>query len=362
MKGFLRTTVLWAGFAVIAAAATIGLGLYNVSARIEHYPPVAWALHTTFEQNVRLRAPSSAEVPPDLADPALAAIGAGHYDTACRFCHGAPGEVQSATALSMTPQPPHITEAARAWEPNELHWIVDNGVKMSGMPHWPTETRDDDVWMVVAFLTRVDEMSAEAYAAAPPGAGDAGGAEAPELPGLGYCASCHGIDGRAGGNPHMPRLDIQSVAYLRAALHAYRSGARESGIMHHAATRVPEEWLAGLAAHYAAQRPPSAPAVAPPPAGESLASGSPDGDVPSCRACHGPWPEPRNPAFPEIAGQHEAYLITQLRLWRGHIRGGNRHQELMAKSARNLEDHQIEALAAYYAALPPALPESPEPQ
>lgn len=165
MRCFLRTTAIWAGLAALAGAATVGFGLFNVSARIGHLPPVHWALHTTFEQNVRLRAPSEAEVPANLGDPGLAAIGAGHYDSACRFCHASPGEAQSATALSMNPAPPHVSDAAASWEPNQLHWIVDNGVKMSGMPHWPTETRDDDVWAVVAFLDAVPDMGNDDYEA-----------------------------------------------------------------------------------------------------------------------------------------------------------------------------------------------------
>ncbi|WP_424932755.1 c-type cytochrome [Amaricoccus macauensis] len=356
MRCFLRTTAIWAGLAALAGAATVGFGLFNVSARIGHLPPVHWALHTTFEQNVRLRAPSEAEVPANLGDPGLAAIGAGHFDSACRFCHASPGEAQSATALSMNPAPPHVSDAAASWEPNQLHWIVDNGVKMSGMPHWPTETRDDDVWAVVAFLDAVPDMGNDDYEAM---RNAAAGESIPPVPGLGYCATCHGVDGRAGGNPHMPRLDIQNEAYLLSALETYRKGTRESGIMHHAARAVDEGMLAGLAAHYASQTPVGAPAGEGSADGEALASGSDGGDVPSCKACHGPWPEPRNPAFPEIAGQHKAYFESQLRLWRDHARVGNRHAELMALSVKELDDDQIRALAAYYAALDPIT--QPEP-
>ena len=36
----------------IAGIAIVSLGLYNVSARKEHWPGVGWALHTTFENAV----------------------------------------------------------------------------------------------------------------------------------------------------------------------------------------------------------------------------------------------------------------------------------------------------------------------
>src|SRR5690606_36215777 len=114
-----------------------------------------------------------------------------------------PGEARSATMAAMVPAPPHIESAVQRWQPNHLHWIVANGVKMSGMPHWPAQ-RDDDVWPVVAFLVSVQrEMSGEDYAALT----RLPDAEAP----LDYCLGCHG----QGGSFHVPPLDYQSAAYLR---------------------------------------------------------------------------------------------------------------------------------------------------
>ncbi len=147
----------------------MGFGLYNVSAAAGHLPGVAWILHTTYRNSVELRAPPAAQVP-ELTD-AMAAIGARHFDSACRFCHSPPGEARSATTRSMVPAPPPIQEAVAGWQPRHLFWIVRNGVKMSGMPHWPAEQRQDDVWLVVAFLDRVREMSADGLCAA----GRAGG-------------------------------------------------------------------------------------------------------------------------------------------------------------------------------------------
>ncbi|MBE3637622.1 c-type cytochrome [Mangrovicoccus algicola] len=338
MRQVILTLAALAVLGAVAGAATIGLGLFNVSARIDHLPPVHWALHTTFEQNVRLRAPDPAAVPATLEDPGMIRLGAGHYDSACRFCHAAPGEAQSATVRAMNPVPPHITEAAAKWQPHHLHWIIDNGVKMSGMPHWPSRARDDDVWAVVAFLAQVPGMTAQDYDGLLPRVAD-------RPAGLAYCATCHGADGRGGGNPHVPRLDIQGAPYLEAALEAYRQGRRDSGIMHHAARAVEPALLPGLAAHFASRDPGAAPAPAPP--------GPPGTEA--CRACHGPWPEPRNPLFPELAGQHAAYTATQLRLWRDGLRAASTPQEaLMKKAAHALEDADIDAIAAWYAALPAA--------
>lgn len=350
MKPVLLAFGILALVGLAGAGAVIGFGLYNVSARDGHLPPTTWALHTTFRNAVERMAPSAAAVPP-LTEP-MARLGARHFDGACRTCHGAPGEERSWTVRSMVPTPPPITEAVAGWEPQHLHWIVYEGVKMSGMPHWPS-IREDEVWAVVAFLARVEDMDAATYAAwtaTPEGAG-----EGP--PGLAYCADCHGVEGRS-GNPLIPRLDLQSEAYLAQSLESYRQRRRESGIMAHAATAVPAETLPALAAWFAAQTPGEVP-QRPDPAlaalGEALAhAATDDPEVPACVACHGPaGAAPPTGPGPAIAGQHEPYLAIQLRLWREGLRGGGPRAELMRKAAQYLSDEEIAALAAYYAGLPP---------
>ena len=352
-------TVLWtlATLALLGAAAGAAVvfgGLYNVSARLGHFPITAWVLHTTYRNSVDLWAPPPREVPE--LTPDLLRLGIRHFDGACRQCHAAPGEDRTATIRAMEPVPPHITEAVGDWDPNHLGWIVREGVRMSGMPAWPA-ARDDEPWSVVAFLAQVRDMDAATYAeltARPPVP-----AEAPDH--LAYCAGCHGVDGRS-GNPHIPRLDLQGEGYLLQALRNYLDGSRESGIMSHAASEVPEAALPALAAWFAAQPPaprgqPVDPALAA--RGEALARAAADEPkVPACVACHGPEADPSAPGGPGpvIAGQHEAYLLTQLRLWRDGQRGGGPRAELMAQAARHLTDEDIAALAAWYAGLAHEVP------
>jgi cytochrome c oxidase subunit 1 len=84
--------------------------------------------------------------------------------------------------------------------------------------------------------------------------------------------------------------------------------------------------------------------------GRQLALGPDSRHLPSCRACHGPWPAPRAPALPDLAGQHADYILAQLRLWKLGRRGGTPLANLMHVVADELEDDQMRALAAFYAA------------
>jgi cytochrome c553 len=82
-------------------------------------------------------------------------------------------------------------------------------------------------------------------------------------------------------------------------------------------------------------------------AAPALAAGSKEaGQAKSstCVACHGVDGNSANPEWPSIAGQHESYLIRQLKAFRD----GVRQNVLMSPMATRLTDEDIADLAAWY--------------
>lgn len=327
MRMVLLTLVVLVAMGLAGGAAIIGFGLYNVSAQAGHMPGVSWLLHATFKSSVRLRAPSMDDVPP-LDDPDLIALGAGHYATACIDCHAAPDDQRTATVRAMVPVPPPIREAVAEWQPNELHWIVENGIKMSGMPGWPVRKRGDEVWAVVAYLMALKQQ-------------DAPSDVQHELDGSKYCRSCHG---EIGGT--VPRLDIQEAAYLSEQLRAYVAGVRPSGIMAQAASRVPADRIDDLARQFASEGASAPPvSLADDSAGAQLARKG-TRDVPACLACHAEGNESRSRKGPALFGQTQQFLSSQLRLWRDGI---YTHDALMRAATRDLSDADIALLSEFFA-------------
>ena len=356
-----RILVLLAGGIFLAAAITLAGG-YNVAASAGHWLPVKVLLHWTMRNSVTLRAGTPA--PADLDSEARAKAGAGHYDLVCRDCHGAPGVALTAVARSLEPPPPHILAAVESWTAQELFWIVKHGIRMTAMPAWPAEHRDDEVWSVVAFLLRLPELDAEGYrrAVEGPPAGEAGETLPAELRAeLARCARCHGYDGRGVGASAQPRIDGMSASYLHGALAAYASGRRASGIMQSQASAVEWRHLEALARHYAGagsapQRVPAASPSGPRAGGASAGAriarrGIPERKVPACAACHGPTSHRRAVEYPPLAGQDAGYLERQLRLFREGRRGGSAFAAIMTLAAQGLRDDDIAALARYYAGL-----------
>ena len=66
-----------------------------------------------------------------------------------------------------------------------------------------------------------------------------------------------------------------------------------------------------------------------------------------CQACHGLDGLSKTPDAPNIAGQTEPYLLTQLQAYKS----GARKNDAMSVVAPSLSDKDVEDLAAYFAAI-----------
>jgi hypothetical protein len=69
--------------------------------------------------------------------------GAGHYENGCRPCHGSPDLKVPPIAGAMLPSPPDLPRRIEGRDIEELFYIVNHGLKFTGMPAWPSLERDD---------------------------------------------------------------------------------------------------------------------------------------------------------------------------------------------------------------------------
>lgn len=67
----------------------------------------------------------------------------------------------------------------------------------------------------------------------------------------------------------------------------------------------------------------------------------------SCAGCHGKNGISNNGMWPNLAGQKEAYLVSQMQMFKD----GRRQNAMMSAMAKALSDKDIADLAAYYANL-----------
>jgi mono/diheme cytochrome c family protein len=75
------------------------------------------------------------------------------YLQSCAICHGADGRGETYVGRNMYPpamdmNSPHVQH----WSDAELFWIIQNGVRLTGMPSWESSISDTDTWKLVRFI------------------------------------------------------------------------------------------------------------------------------------------------------------------------------------------------------------------
>jgi cytochrome c553 len=161
------------------------------------------------------------------------------------------------------------------------------------------------------------------------------------------CKGCHGIPGYFNASPayHVPKLGGQNADYIEVALQGYRRGSRAHGTMQAQASSLTDQDIADVAAYFAAfegeaetgRTAASAERIE---AGRTKAA--------TCVACHGPEGVAAAPQWPNLAGQHETYLLEAL----GQYKDGSRVDMVMNPLIGPLDDESIEELAAFFASQP----------
>jgi mono/diheme cytochrome c family protein len=146
---------------VLIALVVIYSGAANVAASAPHGAIDGWAFETAMRSSVKSRA-ARIQGPGQFSAEQVQA-GFREFDSECAICHGAPGVERAEWATGLSPRPPNLARSAQRWDRAELFWIIQNGVKMTGMPAMGEHHSDEDIWSIVAFIETLPETSPEQY-------------------------------------------------------------------------------------------------------------------------------------------------------------------------------------------------------
>jgi hypothetical protein len=157
-------------------------GFYTVAGTAKDPALVEWAL-------VRVRTASiirhAHDAPPgNFNDAANVQAGAREFaEHGCANCHGAPGVNWAKYSEGLHPDPPDLKDVVNDRTPEQLFWVIKNGINMTGMPSFKLAgATDEDLWQIVAFLKKLPSVTEADYKAwtAPPPAPAAAPAAAPQ--------------------------------------------------------------------------------------------------------------------------------------------------------------------------------------
>lgn len=158
------------------------------------------------------------------------------------------------------------------------------------------------------------------------------------------CAHCHGTDGNSSAAAY-PNLAGQTKEYVYRQIKDFKEGKRTDPQMSPMVGILSEQDMQDLGAFYSQQSLPRKRATtdaALSDKGRALA------EQLQCATCHQPGYKGLA-EFPRLARQKQPYLDKQLKAYRDGTRTND--NGVMAPTAKNLTDEQIEALAHYLSGL-----------
>ncbi|APX91142.1 cytochrome C [Brevirhabdus pacifica] len=150
----------------------------------------------------------------------------------------------------------------------------------------------------------------------------------------GQCRTCHGLDGYA-KIPIAPHIGGEPAEYLAAQLRAFRDGTRTHEMMSVVAAALTDEQIDDLAAWYGAQ------------VATATLEADPEDAPELCAGCHGVDGITEDAHTPNLAGEANIYIDTQLKAFRS----GKRVHEVMTDIAADMTDEEIRAAADWYGAV-----------
>jgi mono/diheme cytochrome c family protein len=158
----MRVLAVIGALALIAAVALAGFffgGYYSVAATAEEPGIVSYMLVRTRMASVTHHA---TDKPPGNFDDAVnVQAGARTFKSlGCFNCHGAPGLEWAKFSEGLRPEPPDLKDIVGGRTPQELFWVIKNGINMTGMPSFAKAgASDEDIWKVVAFVKKLPIVS-----------------------------------------------------------------------------------------------------------------------------------------------------------------------------------------------------------
>lgn len=80
------------------------------------------------------------------------------YQTNCASCHGDTHHPHGMLADALYPRAPQFAEDAPDMPENQNYYIIQHGVRLSGMPAWKKTLTVQEMWQVTTFLSHMDKL------------------------------------------------------------------------------------------------------------------------------------------------------------------------------------------------------------
>jgi mono/diheme cytochrome c family protein len=149
---------------VLAAGLTIGAGVSMLHNGLSaHATPTA--MEAMLARNARhLAIPANARNEHNPLTPSDQNLqeAMAHFADHCAPCHGNDGSGDTLYGKGLYPKPPDLRLAeTQKLSDGELFWIIENGIRFTGMPGFVPPHRPQDDWKLVLFIRHLPQLTME---------------------------------------------------------------------------------------------------------------------------------------------------------------------------------------------------------
>ena len=154
--------VLLVGVVTMTVLTAVGLLYVRSTGLVARLEP--GALETRIARGVRSFAvsPEVRDLPnPAPTGPERLADARAHYADHCAVCHANNGSGETEMGQGMWPKAPDMRlPATQGLSDGELFWIIENGIRFTGMPGWSTGSPEGETasWDLVHFIRHLPEI------------------------------------------------------------------------------------------------------------------------------------------------------------------------------------------------------------
>jgi mono/diheme cytochrome c family protein len=154
---------LLGGLAALIAVALAGFGYV----RLGFVDPRADLPVGSFERGIAMPALDASvdRHAPEIQNPlgssdAVLIAGMKIYQVDCASCHGDVNHPRATLADAFYPRAPQFLDDAPDMPEHQNFYIIQHGIRLTGMPAWKQSLSDQQIWQVTSFLSHMDKLPA----------------------------------------------------------------------------------------------------------------------------------------------------------------------------------------------------------
>jgi thiosulfate dehydrogenase len=152
LSGFMAAIVI----VLLAGFLWLRLGFFDSRADVAGNALERAVAMPALDASVRRRAPQVQN--PVAATEANLVAGMKVYQNNCAGCHGDIHQPHATFGDSLYPRAPQFTEDVPDMPEYQNFYIIEHGIRLSGMPAMRSSLKDEEIWQVTTFLSHMDKL------------------------------------------------------------------------------------------------------------------------------------------------------------------------------------------------------------